>query len=123
MQRQMKGLIGLLILVVVVSLFGAEALFGQTGTSSVRGTISDKSGSTVAGARVTVSSSAQALERSAETGASGEYEFLALPPGVYKLTVEKDGFRKYEQNNLHLLVNSPATANVTIEVGTAVQTV
>jgi len=123
MQRQMKGLIGLLVLVVVVSVFGNEALFGQTGTSSVRGTISDKSGATVAGARVTVSSSAQAFERSGETGATGEYEFLALPPGVYKLTVEKDGFRKYEQNNLHLLVNSPATANVTIEVGTAVRTV
>ena len=78
-----KGLIGLLVLVVVVSLFGNEALFGQTGTSSVRGDDFRQVWGHGGRRKSDVSSSAQALERSAETGASGEYEFLALPPGTY----------------------------------------
>jgi hypothetical protein len=123
MQRQIKGLIGLLTVLVLVSLLAINMASAQTGTTSLRGTITDKSGATVAGAKVRLVNTAQALEREDETGSSGEYQFLALPPGVYTLTVEKEGFRKYEQNRLQLLVNSPATANVMIEVGTAIQTV
>src|SRR5262245_34281604 len=123
MFRFKRALLGLSALMLVAFLFAASAGFAQTGTTSVRGTVTDKSGGTVSGAKITITNSAQGLERTAETGESGEYEFLALPPGTYKLTVEKDGFRKYEQTNLRLLVNSPATANIAIEVGTAVQTV
>lgn len=123
MVRLNRGLSGLFVVMLAAFLFAASAALGQTGTTSVRGTVTDKSGATVAGAKITITNSAQGLERSGETGDSGEYEFLGLPPGLYKLTVEKDGFRKYEQTNLHLLVNSPATSNITIELGTAVQTV
>jgi hypothetical protein len=95
----------------------------QTGTTSVRGTITDKSGATVAGAKVRLVNSAQAVERETESNESGEYEFLALQPGNYALTVVKDGFRKYEQNKIQLLVNLPATANVTLEIGSTTQVV
>ena len=101
----------------------AQPRSGQTGTTSLRGTVADKTGATVAGAKVRLNNAAQAVERDVETGSSGEYEFLGLPPGVYKLTVEKDGFRTYERNKLQLLVNSPATENVTLEIGTEIQTV
>jgi predicted amidohydrolase YtcJ len=33
------------------------------------------------------------------------------------LTVEKEGFKKYEQKNLQLLVNVPTTVNVSLQVG------
>src|SRR5205823_11228366 len=36
---------------------------------------------------------------------------------------EKEGFRKYEQRNLQLLVSLPATVNATLEVGATSQTV
>src|SRR5437588_4360164 len=112
MQRHLKGLFGLSLLIAVVCVFGGSALFAQTGTTSLRGTVTDKYGATVAGAKVHLTNVAQALERAAETGESGEYEFLALPPGTYSLSVEKEGFRRYEQDKLQLLVNSPASANV-----------
>jgi len=123
MCRQMKGLVGLFSSLLLVCLLGNQAAVGQTGTTSVRGTVTDKTGATVAGAKVRLNNAAQAVERDIESGSSGEYEFLGLPPGVYKLTVEKDGFRTYERSKLQLLVNSPATENVTIEIGTEVQTV
>ncbi len=123
MLRHTKGLIGLSFALVVVVLISESLALAQTGTTSLRGAVTDKSGATVAGAKVNAINAAQAINREGTTGSAGEYEFLGLQPGVYSLTVEKDGFRKYEQNKLQLLVNSPATQNVTLEIGSSVQTV
>src|SRR6266436_1762351 len=95
----------------------------QTGTTSLRGVVTDKTGATVANAHVTLTNAGQALKREMTTNNAGEYEFLALPPGTYGLTVELDGFRKFEQKNLQLQVNLPATQNVTLDVGATAETV
>ena len=110
-------------LVLIVAAFVVASAWAQTGTTSVKGVVTDASGAAIVGAKVTLSSQAQGLNRVAASGSTGEYEFLALPPGTYVLTVEMNGFRKYEQTNLQLLVNSPATSNVKMEIGTALQTV
>lgn len=94
----------------------------QTGTTSLRGLVSDSSGATVAGARVTLRSSDRGVEHTTTTGQTGGYEFLQLQPGTYRLSVEMPAFRKYEQSNVALLVDTPATINVKLIVG-AVQEV
>jgi hypothetical protein len=121
--RHVQGLLGVFAVVAMLGLAGGTAVMGQTGTTSVRGTITDKSGASVPEAKVRLENKTQALERETVTRNSGEYEFLGLPPGTYTLIVEKDGFRKYEQNKLQLLVNLPATMNVTLEIGTSTQVV
>jgi hypothetical protein len=98
-------------------LVAASVAWGQTGTSSLRGVVLDKSGAAVVGARITLVNTAQAVQRTASSNSSGEYEVLALPPGTYTLTVEKDGFNKYEQRNLQLLVNVAASITVKLQVG------
>jgi Carboxypeptidase regulatory-like domain len=104
-------------LVVVIVLLSCLSL-AQTGTSSVRGTISDKTGAAVAGAKVTITNTGQALERETQTNASGEYTFLALPPGSYNLSVEKAGFRTFQRNSMQLAVDVPLTSDVSLVVGT-----
>ena len=96
---------------------------GQTGTTSVRGSVLDKSGAAIVGATVSLDNAGQALHHQTKTSSTGEYEFLGLPPGIYSLTAEMAGFRKWEQKSLQLLVNSPATQNITLEVGTTTETV
>jgi Carboxypeptidase regulatory-like domain len=105
--------------VVYLSLFllAASLASGQTGTSSLRGVVLDKSGAAVVGARITLANTAQALQRSTVSNSAGEYEILALPPGTYTLTVEKEGFNKYEQTSLELLVNVAASVTVKLKVG------
>ena len=49
--------------------------------------------------------------------------FTSLTPGTYSLTVEMSGFRKYDHGNLELLVNAPATENVTLQIGSNTETV
>ena len=108
---------------VVAFLVVAVCASAQVGTTSVRGTVTDRSGAAVAGAKVTLVSTAQAIQREMQTNQTGDYEFLALPPGAYTLAVEVTGFRKFEQKGIQLLVNVPATQNVTLEVGTTTETI
>src|SRR6202008_423906 len=62
-------------------------------------------------------------ERTVATGDQGQYQFLLIPPGSYILTVKAAGFPSYEQKDLALLVNPPATANVELKVGSATEVV
>ncbi|HKV23648.1 MAG TPA: carboxypeptidase-like regulatory domain-containing protein [Candidatus Acidoferrum sp.] len=97
--------------------------WAQTGTTSVRGTVLDKSGAAVVGATVTLVNADQGVHQASKTSDAGSYEFLALPPGTYSLTIEMPGFRKWQQKNVQLLVNSPTTLNVSLEVGANTETV
>src|ERR1043166_5350240 len=108
------------VLVCSVAVAGAWA---QSGTTSLHGTVRDKSGAFVSGAKVSLTNAELSLSRETTSGSEGEFDFVALPPGNYKLTVDATGFRKFEQTRLQLLVNSPATANVKLEIGTALQTI
>ncbi len=107
----------------LVILLASTAAWSQTGTSSLHGVVTDKTGAVIFGAAITLANAQQGLHRDTKSNGSGEYEFPALPPGMYTLTVEMAGFRKFEQKNLQLLVNLPTTVNVVMEVGTATQTV
>ncbi|MBZ5664067.1 MAG: TonB-dependent receptor [Acidobacteriia bacterium] len=95
----------------------------QTSTTSVRGTVTDKSGAAIASAKVTLSNPQRGFERSTTTGPAGGYEFLQLTPATYILTVEAPGFRKSIQTNVELLVSTPATLNVMLQVGAISETV
>src|ERR1700722_9344546 len=111
------------ILASIVLMLVAAATWAQTGTTSLHGVVTDKSGASISDATGTLSSTKQGFQRDAKTNNAGEYEFLSLPPGTYVLTVQMTGFQKFEQTNLQLLVNSPTTTNVTLSIGASTETV
>src|SRR5579863_5632666 len=98
-------------------------VFSQTASTSLQGTVTDPSGGAIGGATVAVSSSESRLQRSMMTGTQGEYRFVALPPGIYTLTVTAKGFTRYQQTDLQLLVNTPATANAQLKVASTTESV
>ena len=104
-------------LVLICFLQSVSSAWAQTGTTSLHGNVLDSTRAAVEGASVTLANRTQGFSRRATTPSTGEFEFLALPPGTYVLTVEKAGFKKYEQTNLQLLVNVPTSVNVGLEVG------
>jgi hypothetical protein len=88
----------------------------QSSTTSLRGTVSDPQGAVLPDATVTLSSPATGFSESKKTDRDGVYQFLQLPPGTYTLTVNKPGFAPLKENNLQLLVNVPATSNLSMRV-------
>jgi len=100
----------------------SSVAWGQA-TTSVRGSVTDPGGNAIVGASVVLANPESMTERTATTRDQGEYQFLFVPPGTYRLTVKAVGFRNYEQKGLTLLVNTPATANVQLKVGAATELV
>jgi Carboxypeptidase regulatory-like domain len=98
------------------------AALGQA-TSSVRGTVTDPQGNVVVDANIVLASSESKRERTTKTGPQGEYQFLFIDPGTYSLTISARGFSTYEQRDLALLVNTPATVNVQLKIGAATEVV
>ena len=107
----------LFFLFLICFLLYVSCAWAQTGTTSLHGKALDSAHAVVEGAAVTLANQGQGISRTTTTPSSGEFEFLALPPGTYVLTVEKAGFKKYEQTNLQLLVNVTTSVNVVLQVG------
>ena len=112
-----------LLLSILVVLIVNGTVFPQTSSTSLQGAVTDPSGSAIAGATVVLANGESKLERTMDTGMQGEYRFIALPPGTYTLTVIAKGFSRYQQTDLQLLVNTPATANVPLKVGSATESI
>ena len=119
----MKSVLRFAILLIVQIGLTAGSALSQSSSSSLQGTVTDPSGSAISGATVEISSSESKLERTMVTGPQGEYRFVALPPGTYTLKVTAKGFARYQQTDLQLLVNTPATANAQLKVGSATESV
>ncbi len=91
-------------------------LFAQA-TTSLSGTVTDESGAAIPAATATLTSVQTGAVRSVQTDERGFYQFLQVPPGAYDLQAEMEGFRKGVVAAIELLVDSPATANVSLEIG------
>lgn len=96
--------------------------FGQTATTSLRGTIKDPSEALVPGAKVTLLDKTNGTTFSAVTDSSGSYTFPQIPPAKYVITVTAAGFGT-QSKIAELLVNQPATVNFTISVQATTETV
>ena len=73
-----------------------QAGFAQSDNANVNGVITDPSGSAVPNAKITLKNQATGLTREATTNESGVYAIPTVPPGMYTLSVEATGFKKFE---------------------------
>jgi hypothetical protein len=106
-----------LLLVSILSVIGLS--WCQVATTSVKGTVYDAQGGVVPRATVSLENHSTGFSRPAKTDGQGVYEFVQIPPGVYIITSTASGFGTTKVNNVQLLVNTPATQNLTLEVASA----
>jgi hypothetical protein len=109
-------------IILLLLLMCATKAPGQA-TTSLRGAVIDASGGAVTGATVTMRNSESKTERTTATVEDGAYQFSFLPPGTYTLIVTATGFQRYEHPGLVLLVNTPATVNAQLKIGSATEVV
>ncbi|HEX7176238.1 MAG TPA: TonB-dependent receptor [Pyrinomonadaceae bacterium] len=107
----------------LLSLLACANVFAQSDTTTVRGTVRDPQGGSVAGANVTLHSAARNFTRTQTTNAEGSYVFTAVPPDTYTVEVEVQGFKKVTVADVRALVDTPTDADVTLEVGAVSETI
>src|SRR6266851_4843214 len=123
MQRGMGVCRWVVVLVLVLSCVVAGAAQGVN-TATLLGTVIDQQGQAVAGAKVTLTSSATGAERTTVSEDNGRYTLVGIPPGPYKMTVDAGGnFDVYENPSILLTVGEAATLHAQLRVRGQKQTV
>jgi hypothetical protein len=98
--------------------------FGQSGTTApISGTVYDATGAVLSGATVIIKNNGTGAEVKVNTSSNGAYTIPSLGAGTYTLTVEAAGFKKALVQDVKIDAGVPATANVTMEIGEATESV
>ena len=99
------------------------ALHAQQTLGGITGTVSDKTGSVLTEATVTVVGDQTQLTRTQKTSATGSYDFVNLPIGSYTLTFTHEGFETQKIPSIVVQANRTATVNATLQLGQVGQVV
>ena len=108
-----------LFLLLLLSLSPALAQF----RASIRGVVTDPTGAIIPGATVTLTDRETNKVLTSTTSDDGIYNFNALPPSQFSLTVEKAGFKKKSIDQVSVIPEQANALNVQIEVGASSETV
>jgi hypothetical protein len=93
------------------------SLFAQGTTGRIVGRVTDPSGAVVAGVKVTLINEATGITRESTSNASGDYDFVEIPVGTYRLEFDLAGFKKNVRHSVALDVNQVITLNMTMTLG------
>ena len=98
-------------------------LCAQTSTATIVGITTDPSNAVVVGAHVEVRNENTNGLRKAESDSRGEFIVPNLAPGVYEISIVKDGFRTIRQAHVELQVDQQVRLAFHLELGAVSQTV
>lgn len=100
--------------ILFVAILANAIIFGQTGQSgSINGIVTVEGGEAVPGVAVTLESSSMVIQKMTSiTNENGQYRFLNLPPGKYKITFENEGMATFIREGIVINVNVTATVNI-----------
>lgn len=91
--------------------------FSQSTTGSIGGIVRDSQGAVIAGAEVTVIRLDTSEDRSSKTDERGNYTVPFLPPGMYRISVTANGFKKTEVEALRVGITETRSLDLKLEVG------
>lgn len=116
----------------ILCVFAALSAKAQAPTGTINGAVTDPGGAVVTGANLTATNQTTTVARATVTNSDGLYNFADLPAGPYTVTIHASGFAETEFKDVQLQVGrvltvdaqlKVATANSTVTVGDAVDTV
>src|SRR5215469_11869688 len=99
------------------------SLHAQITTTTLVGTVTDKTGAVLVDASVTATNTGTNLERSVKTNAQGEYRIEFLPVGDYSVSVEATGFKKFLRKGVILEIDQTARVDASLDVGSTGETI
>ncbi|HKE22476.1 MAG TPA: MgtC/SapB family protein [Bryobacteraceae bacterium] len=106
----------------VLALLAGALAHAQT-TTTLFGTITDKSGAAVPTARFTAVNTGTNQTWTAQTNSQGEYRIEFLPVGDYAVEISADGFKKAVQKGVTLQVSVAARADAQLDIGPLTESV
>lgn len=116
-QHLLRVMIGCVLLVGV-----SERATGQT-TGRIIGVVNDASGAVIPGVEVRAINQATRETWQAVTHEAGNYAFVSLPPGLYRIEVGAKGFKTAISQDVAVRITETSTLDFVLAVGDQVETV
>ena len=101
---------------VVVLLLTAVAAFAQTEGARISGRVTDQTDAVIAGAECKITNIETDASITTTTNEDGIYVIPDLRPAIYRLTIQKDGFRTVVQPDLQLYVQDAVNENFKLTI-------
>src|SRR5256714_654617 len=109
--------------VVFVLGFALHTARAQSVYGTIAGTITDSSGAAIANATVTLTNLGTGEKHTMEGSASGQYTFVNILPGRYRVEGEKSGFKKVVREPVVVEIESGLRVDLVLEVGAQTETI
>ena len=106
-----------------LALLAPGVVFGQAVYGSISGNVTDSTGASVPGAKVTITDTGKGINYSTVSNESGNYTQGHLIVGIYDVRVEAQGFAAYTQKNVHVEVDAVTSINARLALGSVGETV
>jgi hypothetical protein len=109
---------------VLIALWLAAPLAGQTTSSEVSGAVVDQTSAVIPEAKVTLQNEATSETRTVETNDAGIFVFPAIVHGTYTLKVEAGGFKTRQQKGIVITANEKhSLGTISLELGSASESI
>ncbi|MEX1243201.1 MAG: TonB-dependent receptor [Thermoanaerobaculia bacterium] len=105
----------ILVGIALITLFAMPAL-AQSPTGRIVGTVRDANGVPIAGARITITNQETGATRVVRSVETGVFEAADLPPGVYTVSTEPQGFLKVVHRDQRVEAGATLNVDSTLEV-------
>ncbi|MCC7032268.1 MAG: TonB-dependent receptor [Acidobacteria bacterium] len=103
--------------ILLVAVLTAWPSAAQQGTADLRGRVVDQQGAALPAVPVVVTNQDSGLFRETVSGADGSFLLSGMTPGVYEVTAELPGFKKYQSRDVQLGVGRSTPIEIRLEVG------
>ena len=104
-------------------LFFSSVTFGQIGTSTITGRVTDTTGAVVPRVQVSIVQTSTNFQYSAVTNEEGIYRVPSLQPGQYRVSFEAAGFKRLVRDDVELRTGDVLAVDVALQVGVVTESV
>ena len=98
------------------------SLYAQGTSGNITGQVLDPTGAGIPGARVAATNVSTNVTATTNATETGNYN-LTVYPGVYRLTVESDGFKRHVRSDVTVTASSTVRVDATLELGSVSESV
>jgi hypothetical protein len=95
----------------------APPSMAQTDRATLEGTVTDASGGSISGAKVSITAVDTGLSYDRATNSNGYFRFPGIAIGVYTATASNSGFKTKSIGNIQLEVGETRTLDIGLEIG------
>src|SRR5882724_9641799 len=104
-----------LIVAVLIGVFVSSSASAQIGQGRLAGIVTDAQGAILPGVTVVATSPSQIGARTTVTEGDGKFLFPGMPSGIYKLTFELQGFRRFERDNIAVVLGQTISVDAQMQ--------